>query len=701
MKQLLFVLTCLSIASVNLFSQYSTDWIRPGDSYQKTGVMMARDNADNVIVSGFWTANNIYTRKYDKFGNQQWEVISTSGVPGNYEKPVWVNCDSSNNVFVTGYRYSLGQFNYPNALVILKYNPAGTLLWKNTIPMTIFVNNVISFNMRSEVDRDGNLYVGTVAVNPSGFVLIKLDPAGNTLFTSNNNLNGVTMFRSMRLKGDRVVFSGSSSNLSAAILVTWDTTGNALWTGSYLGQSGNDIEMDNSGNVYLLTSYPNQVSPTSGQDILIYKMNAAGSQLWVNNYDFGGYDFPTRFTYEGGRISVTGYGSISSGYFDWITFQVNTSGTKIWDARYNETTVNDEQSLFITAKTNGDVFVTGRGGPDYNLLGSNYLRMITVKYDNTGARKWVDSVNIYSGRGMACTLASDSSLYVLSDAYTTAFHFLDHTGGVPASVPIGINVSNVGNTSATFSWTPVSGAYLYHLRYKETAATSWNVVSINTPPITVSGLVPATSYDYACEAINSGGPSGYSATQSFLTGVVLPVTGLELNTQRQGRNVLLTWSTQSEQNSSHFIIERSSDGVRFNSIGQVAAAGNSSTISSYRFLDVTAPGSLTFYRLKLVDADAGFKFSSIRVVPAMDKTAKPFVVYPNPASSGATIILNEAAKENALLQVFSPAGQMVKETTVFKGMQVINFDISLLPKGMYYLKLTDSKGSQVIKLIVR
>jgi hypothetical protein len=937
MKKLITLLTCLLIVSGNLLAQYSTDWIRPAENSLKTGVMMARDNADNVIVTGKITSNNIYTRKYDKFGNFQWEKFSTSGIQSNYEKPYWINTDNNNNVFVTGCRYVGTSQQYPDALVVLKYSPEGALLWKNTIPMTIFVNSFTSFNVKSEVDSNGNLYIGTVAVTPSGFVLLKLDPNGTILFTSSNNLNGVTMFRSMRLKGNKVVMCGSSGNLSAAPVVAWDTTGNLLYTGSFLGQSGNDVEIDDAGNTYLLTSYANQVNPSSGQDIMIYKINPAGTQLWVQNFDFAGYDYPTRFTFVADKLSVIGYGSINAAYFDWITFQINTSGTLLWYTRYNETSGNDEQPYFIAAKANGEVFVTGKGGPMFTQFGSSYLRMITLKYNNTGVRKWVDSVNIYSGWGLACTVASDSSLFVLSDRYMTAFHFLDHSGTGTCNIPTGLNVSNIANTYATFSWTPVSGATLYHLRYKTTTANTWTVVSFNLPSIniyglysgtsynyaveavcsngpsgysatqtftttgtgicssagqsqvleylsqlwigstvinnsgrdngygdftnvivpltqgqpvngylsglvpfpeyenygiwidynhdndftdageqvvtlysdftgliafnftvpasaplgptrmrvimdhdnpalpcgvyargetedytvlindnsivppaiptginafnitnssasfswtpdnsayeyhlrykpvtatawtvasvhvpsfTAMGLAPNTNYNYSCESVGSGGPSGYSATQTFTTGTVLPIHGIEIMAKRQGANVLISWSTQSEQNSAYFNVERSYDGIAFTAIGQVQAAGFSNNIRNYQFTDVNAAKSMIFYRLKMTDADAGYKLSPVRVVAKSDGVVKQFLLYPNPATSHINIVLNEAANEDLLLQIVNPMGQIVKNVRIVFGTQVFRLDVNELPEGIYVLRLTGMEGVQSAKLII-
>ncbi len=939
MKKRICYLVLLTLISGNIFSQFSVDWIRPADNFQKSGSMISRDNLDNVIVTGYLVSNNIYTRKYDKFGNFQWQKFSSSGIPGNYERPYWTNTDNNNNVFVVGCRYTGTSQQYPNALVVLKYSPGGILLWKNTIPMSIFVNNFISFNMRSEVDAAGNLYIGTVAVTPSGFVLLKLDPNGNILFTSSNNLNGVTMFRSMRLKGNNIVFSGSSSNLSAALVVAWDTSGSLLWTGSFLGQSGNDVEIDDAGNSYLLTSYANQVNPSSGQDIMIYKLNSSGTQVWINNFDFGGNDFPTRFTYVADKLTTIGYGSVSGSYFDWITFQINSGGTKLWDNRYNGTTGNDEQPYAVSANTNGEVFVAGKGGPTPDPGQTSGLRKVTLKYSNTGTLAWLDTaMNNNYGWGIASSLASDNSLYLISQSGMTAVHILNHTGPGTCNIPTGLNVSNIANTYATFSWAPVPGATLYHLRYKTTTSNSWTTVSFNQPTITIyglyagtsyqyaveavcsngpsgysatqtftttgtgycssigqnqvqeylsmvwlqgslmnssgrdngygdythltamltqgqnvngylsglvpypefenygiwidynhnndftdpgeqvvtlysdftgwisfnflvpasaplgptrmrvimdhdnaaspcgmyargetedytvfiqdtstippalpsglfvhnitnnsaafswtpdnsayeyhlrykqatetewkvasvaipsftaMGLAPNTNYNYSCEAVGIGGPSGYTATQSFVTGTPLPVHGLDLVAKRQGINVILSWSTQTEQNSERFDVERSYDGIVFSIIGQVPAAGSSNTMRHYQFTEINAAKPMTFYRLKLVDTDGNYQLSPVRVVPGSDNDRNEFLLYPNPASAVVNIVLHGIASEEIQVQVINTTGRVIRNSRLQTGTQVFNLDIDGLPKGIYFIKLTGREMYPVNKLIIR
>ena len=135
----------LIIVCNKLYGTFSIDWVKPADNYLKIGSMITRDKSDNVIVTGYIQSSSICTRSYDKSGNLRWERIDTSGIHSNYEKSKWINADASNNIYVVGYRYVIGSGqDYPNAIIVLKYNSDGALLWKKIIP------GVFGSVMRSE-----------------------------------------------------------------------------------------------------------------------------------------------------------------------------------------------------------------------------------------------------------------------------------------------------------------------------------------------------------------------------------------------------------------------------------------------------------------------------------------------------------------------------------------------------------------------
>ena len=98
----------------------------------------------------------------------------------------------------------------------------------------------------------------------------------------------------------------------------------------------------------------------------------------------------------------------------------------------------------------------------------------------------------------------------------------------------------------------------------------------------------------------------------------LPLTLITFDAQLIDKDVLLQWSTSFEENTSHFDIERSADGMSFTFIGNVNAAGNSSSERNYDFTDKDPFNGINFYRLKMVDADDKFVYSKAIAVKKED-----------------------------------------------------------------------------------
>jgi hypothetical protein len=81
----------------------------------------------------------------------------------------------------------------------------------------------------------------------------------------------------------------------------------------------------------------------------------------------------------------------------------------------------------------------------------------------------------------------------------------------------------------------------------------------------------------------------------------LPVTWLDFSANCERGNIAIKWSTATEQNSDYFLLERSTDGNNFSSIGTVPAAKNSSTVKNYSFTDTDPLSGTAFYRITEVD----------------------------------------------------------------------------------------------------
>lgn len=418
------LLSFVLLISTNIFAQYTLDWQQNASWDQKQSVMCAVDSLDNVVVTGYLQSYQIFTRKYDISGTLLWEVQDSSGIHSIYEKPNWVNCDANNNVFVIGNQYSISSsYDYPSAIVAIKYSPGGALLWRTVIPISILINSSTSFDCRSVVDPSGNLYIGTAISN--GATLFKLDPNGNVIFTNSSTVNAPKNFNGMRIRNSKIAVATSSGTPNVSPVFVWDTSGTLLWTADAIGTLAADVEIDENENVYVLGSLYHLVNPiTWDYDAKLTKFSSIGNLLWTHNYDFGGYNFATRMTYVNNRISAIGYGN-SSG-IKWETFQTDTNGTLLWSSPYiepNPQTASDSYPHYVLAKSTGEVLVTGVGGPTPDPFNPSFNQMPIVQYSNTGVQNWVSTPNIYAGTGLATMFASDGSLFAIGSRNMYVFHY--------------------------------------------------------------------------------------------------------------------------------------------------------------------------------------------------------------------------------------------------------------------------------------
>ncbi|QCR21416.1 T9SS type A sorting domain-containing protein [Pontibacter sp. SGAir0037] len=180
----------------------------------------------------------------------------------------------------------------------------------------------------------------------------------------------------------------------------------------------------------------------------------------------------------------------------------------------------------------------------------------------------------------------------------------------------------------------------------------------------------------------------------------LPVELTVFNVSVKSSKPLLQWSTASEINNSHFVIERSSDGYKFSAIGTVKGRGTSLTPSDYNYVDHTPLSGLAYYRLKQVDFDGSYSFSKIEHA-LLEKTFS-MEVSPNPFQEKVILFLPVTMTEALNITVYSVAGKVVYTCIVQPQEQKTELEIRLgsLSKGIYILKATNA-GAQFTQRIVK
>ena len=171
--------------------------------------------------------------------------------------------------------------------------------------------------------------------------------------------------------------------------------------------------------------------------------------------------------------------------------------------------------------------------------------------------------------------------------------------------------------------------------------------------------------------------------------------------------VQLNWTTQSGANSLVFDIQRSADGSSWEQIGQVSAAGNSPTTTSYSFTDaspLSSPRS-NYYRLRMVDDNGRDVYSGVVLVSMCDATGttpQPLKVVPNPFASEIEVICTvpASAPVEVQLQDMTGATLLRQKFTATRGANVFSLtNLSNLAKGTYVVVVVQEGVVGVGKVI--
>jgi hypothetical protein len=180
-----------------------------------------------------------------------------------------------------------------------------------------------------------------------------------------------------------------------------------------------------------------------------------------------------------------------------------------------------------------------------------------------------------------------------------------------------------------------------------------------------------------------------------LVNPVLPVELSSFTSAAQGRSVVLNWSTKTEKNSDRFEVERSlATSTDWSTVGSVKAAVLSNSTKNYSYTDTKLQSGKYQYRLKMVDNDGSFSYSSVE--GAEVAVPKDFTVsqnYPNPFNPTTKIDYQVPVDAKVIMEVYSITGQKVMQLVnqqMSAGYYTVDFGASKLSSGVYIYRLTAS-----------
>ena len=186
--------------------------------------------------------------------------------------------------------------------------------------------------------------------------------------------------------------------------------------------------------------------------------------------------------------------------------------------------------------------------------------------------------------------------------------------------------------------------------------------------------------------------------------IVTPVSLISFKATKQNTAVLVTWAITMEQDNSHFVIQRSIDGVSFVAIAQVASRGNTNNLSTYNFTDVNTPNTNIYYRLQQVDLNGQYTYSQVLQVRNATMQQVIVSVVPNPSvSKKVNVTISQATAGQYTVNIKNIQGVSVVSKTIL--IATANYALSIqLPrsihKGIYLLQVINSDAIQLTKKIV-
>ena len=171
--------------------------------------------------------------------------------------------------------------------------------------------------------------------------------------------------------------------------------------------------------------------------------------------------------------------------------------------------------------------------------------------------------------------------------------------------------------------------------------------------------------------------------------LTLPLQLLSFSAEAKNNNVLLIWSTNREVNTKLFEIQRSTDGSHFITIDTIFAKGRYSITNNYTYIDTKAISGNNYYRLKMIDSDEKFTFSTVKKVSFYGNTTS-INVFPNPTVDFVTLQVSNNQPTTFIYSVYTIDGKTLKtgEASLNSGTQQIKINLTqTIAKGILLIQL--------------
>lgn len=351
--------------------------------------------------------------------------------------------------------------------------------------------------------------------------------------------------------------------------------------------------------------------------------------------------------------------------------------------------------------------ITDRAGIHHATLANGAIRT-TSTAPVGGGRSYRMTVNsggpkIFTGTGLTIDFPSTGTY---PDGELVVSQLEVQPDQVPGLQPTPENkywiVNNYGNNTSFSELTSLNFTNLFGI----TTANGGSEYKLHKRASTAHGNTWSPELDYADQATatslvfgEGNNITGFSQFAINKGSAVLPVELLHFNVKKSSKNTaLINWSTAAEINTSHFEVQKSSNGQQFTFLNKVNAKGDDYSGHDYIIEDPAPFEGLTYYRLKIIDQDGSHSFSPIRTIQ-LNGLPEKIMVYPNPIAESQFLQIQSNLSEALKFELYNSSGKLVKKVFLTSGSGEIN--IKDIAQGAYFYRVTGNSYMKNGTLVIQ
>jgi len=450
----------------------------------------------------------------------------------------------------------------------------------------------------------------------------------------------------------------------------------------------------------------------------LYPITIQGN--WIQNFNSA-----TAFNERTG--SVTFNGTVAQTIFDnaiaagetFCNLVINNAagvtlgGTATYNVNISGTTVGLNLTSGLLTTSTSNLIVVNSGAVATNYSSTSYVDGPIRKI---GAQAFIFPTG-KAGRYARIAIGVPT----VSSTYTAEYFanpFSNTTSMAITPTPVLMNVSTMeywqldrtgtGNATVTLYWEDAAWSGIIDCTSSDLRVAHWNGAAWennNDVVTTTAGCVGSAAGTVKTTAnVTSFSPFTFGSTKGINP---LPIELLSFTAVPNKNKVDLNWVTASEINNDYFNIERSVDGINFETVNTTDGAGNSTSIINYYSVDANPYNGLSYYRLKQTDFNGNTSYS--QTVPVEFNSADDFAfdIYPNPAGNeniNINIISSQLVSD-AYINFYDVTGKKIYSTTITlsaKGHTLFSFyPENKLARGVYFVEISSGQTNIHKKLIVK